>query len=136
VTALHVSGDKKYAHALSRTIQYTMGANPMNRSYISGLGERWYIPYHHDWEGANMPAPAGIPQFGPAEQTEDGWGWAGPWAVQRIEDSGLYPNILMNWPFAEKAYNNVWIAPVNEFTVRHPMGEMLLLSGYLAQKSK
>jgi endoglucanase len=35
VTALHVSGDKKYADALSKTIQYTMGANPMNRSYIS-----------------------------------------------------------------------------------------------------
>jgi hypothetical protein len=66
VTALHITGDKKYADALSRTIQYTMGANPMNRSYISGLGERWYIPYHNDWDVANIPVPAGIPQFGPA----------------------------------------------------------------------
>ena len=136
VTALHISGDKKYADALSRTIQYTMGANPMNRSYISGLGERWYIPYHHDWEGANMPAPTGIPQFGPAPQTETSWGWTGAWAIERIETSGLYPNVLMDWPFAEKAFNNVWIAPVNEFTVRHPMGEILLLSGYLAQQLK
>jgi hypothetical protein len=79
-----------------------------------------------------MPVPAGIPQFGPAHQTEDRWGWAGPWAIQRIENSGLYPSILMNWPFAEKAFNNVWIGPVNEFTVRHPMGEILMLSGYLA----
>ncbi|MFW5773957.1 MAG: glycoside hydrolase family 9 protein [Tangfeifania sp.] len=132
VTALHVSGDKKYAHALSSTIQYTMGANPMNRSYISGLGERWYIPYHHDWNVANMPVPVGIPQFGPAVQTEDKWGWAGPWAAKRIEGSGLYPNVLTNWPFAEKAFNNVWIGPVNECTVRHPMGEILMLSGYLA----
>jgi hypothetical protein len=38
----------------------------------------------------------------------------------------------MDWPFAEKAFNNVWITPVNEFTVRHPMGEILMLSGYLA----
>jgi len=135
VTALHISGDKKYSDALSKTIQYTMGANPMNRSYISGLGERWYIPYHHDWEGANMPAPAGIPQFGPAPQTEDRWGWTGVWAIERIQSVGLYPNVLLDWPFAEKAFNNVWIAPVNEFTVRHPMGEILLLAGYLAQQS-
>ena len=32
----------------------------------------------------------------------------------------------------EKAFNNVWIGPVNEFTVRHPTGEILMLSGYLA----
>ena len=45
-----------------------------------------------------MPVPSGIPQLGPAVQTEDRWGWAGPWAVKRIEDAGRYTFTLMERP--------------------------------------
>jgi len=134
VIAHYLTGNRKYTDALSRTMQYTLGANPMNRSYISGVGERWFIPYHHDWEANNSPVPVGLPNFGPMFQTEDRWGWTGSWAATMIENAGLYPSPLLDWPFAEKCFNNAWIAPVNEFTVRHPMGEILLLSGYLAQE--
>ncbi len=134
VMAHYLTGERKFSQALSESVQYTMGANPMNRSYISGLGERWFIPYQHDWESNNMPAPAGIPTFGPMFHTETNWGWTGSWAAKMIEDAGLYPGNLLNWPFAEKCFNNAWIAPVNEFTVRHPMGEIILLTGYLAQE--
>jgi hypothetical protein len=113
-----------------------MGANPMNRSYVSGLGERSFMPYQHDWESDNLHIPAGLPNFGPARQTETRWGWTGEWAIHAMENAGLYPNDLLSWPFVEKCFNNCWIAPVNEFTVRSPMGELLLLSGYLAQEIK
>ncbi len=128
-----ISKDKKYTDALCQTIQYTMGANPMNRSYVSGLGDRWFTPYQLDFEISNSPAPSGIPNFGPTTQTENKWGWTGDWAIKMVEEQNLYPNKLTEWPFAEKCFNNIWIAPINEFTVAHPMGEMLMLTGYLAQ---
>lgn len=136
VAAAHfVTKDKKYSDALSKTIQYTMGANPMNRSYVSGLGERWFIPYQLDFDVADTPAPSGIPNFGPATQTETTWGWTGDWAIKMVEAHGLYPSKLLNWPFADKCFNNTWIAPINEFTMHHPMGELIMLTGYLAQNS-
>ncbi|MDX1285895.1 MAG: glycoside hydrolase family 9 protein, partial [Draconibacterium sp.] len=136
VTAAHfITNDKKYSDALCKTIQYTMGANPMNRSYVSGLGERWFIPYQLDFDVTDEPAPSGIPNFGPITQTEDRWGWTGKWAIDMVEEHGLYPNKLLDWPFAEKCFNNCWIAPINEFTERHPMGELIMLTGYLAQIS-
>jgi hypothetical protein len=106
----------------------------MNRTYISGLGERTFTPYQHDWEVDNLHIPAGIPNFGPTTQTESRWGWRAAWSIQRIEATGLYPNKLITWPFTEKCFNNIWEAPTNEFTVSSPMGELLLLSGYLAQR--
>lgn len=132
-----ITGDAKYLDALVSTVQYTFGANPMNRSYISGLGDRWYEPFHHDWAGNNTPMPAGIPNYGPVTQTETSWGWRGISAIERTEATGLYPSILASWPHAEKCFNGTWMPPVNEFTVSSPMGELLLLSGYLAaQRAK
>ncbi len=127
-----ITGAAKYLDALVSTVQYTFGANPMNRSYISGLGDRWYEPFHHDWAGNNTPMPAGIPNYGPVTQTETSWGWRGISSIEQTEATGLYPRILANWPHAEKCFNGTWMPPVNEFTVSSPMGELLLLSGYLA----
>lgn len=135
VAAHRITGDRRYYDALTKSIQYAMGANPMNRCYISGLGERFFYPYQIDWEANNMNIPAGIPTFGPIKQTEERWGWTGKWAIDAIERAGLYPNKLSDWPHAEKCFNQTWIAPINEFTVRTPMGEFILLTGYLAQLS-
>ncbi|GJM29643.1 MAG: hypothetical protein DHS20C17_22780 [Cyclobacteriaceae bacterium] len=129
-----ITNDRKYTDVMSKTIQYTMGANPMNRSFISGLGERWFIPYQLDWEVANVPAPSGIPTYGPATHTEEKWGWKDNSAAIMLENAGLYPNKLLDWPHVEKCFNNTWIAPINEFTVSHPMGELIFLTGYLAQR--
>ena len=131
-----ITKDSKYIDAMSKSIQYTMGANPMNRSFISGLGERWFIPYQLDWEVANVPAPSGIPTYGPATHTAEKWGWKDNSAAIRLEKAGLYPDKLLDWPHVEKCFNNTWIAPINEFTVSHPMGEIIFLSGYLAQRDQ
>lgn len=133
VMAHKISGDPVYTDALAQTLQYTMGANPMNRSYISGLGERWFVPYQLDWETNHTDIPAGIPTFGPVSHNEERWGWTGKWAIDAIEGAGLYPGELGTWPHAEKCFNQTWIAPINEFTVRSPMGELLLCTAYLAQ---
>ncbi len=132
VMAHVITREPKYLDALVSTVQYTMGANPMNRSYISGLGERWFEPFHHDWAGNNTPMPAGIPNYGPTKQTETRWGWRDAKSIKGMEATGLFPNILSKWPHAEKCFNGTWMPPVNEFTVSSPMGDLLLLSGYLA----
>jgi hypothetical protein len=122
-----LTGDEKYRNALVKTIQFTMGLNPLNRSYMSGLGVRSFIPYHHDWHADMLPVPAGIPHFGPS----------GRWSDERYEtELGLYPSKLADWPLSEKCFNQMWVATLNEFTPQSPMGELLLLFGYLASSAK
>jgi endoglucanase len=127
-----LTGNHEYRDALNQSMQYVMGANPMNRALVSGLGERWAMPFHLDWATANIPMPAGIPSFGPAPLDRDSWGWVGKWAIRRVESSGIYPHKLLNWPSAERFFNGMWIAPVNEFTVASPFSELILAAGYLA----
>lgn len=127
VMAHSITGDDEYKNALTNTIQYTMGLNPMNRSYISGLGPRSFMPYHHDWHADMLYIPTGLPNFGPS----------GVWYDSRFEtDMGLYPAKLNDWPLTERCFNQMWVAPLNEFTPQSPMGELLLLTGYLASSSK
>lgn len=135
VVSHRMTGDPKYVDALVAAVQYTMGLNPMNRSYISGLGERSFVPYHHDWHTDNLPIPAGIPNFGPILQTREAWGWSSQAVLEKLAHGGLYPATLYEWPTSEKCFNQMWYPPVNEFMVQSPMGELLLLSGYLAAYS-
>ncbi|MFC2091016.1 glycoside hydrolase family 9 protein [Bacteroidota bacterium] len=132
-TAHYLTGDMKYIHALTATLQYALGANPMNRCYISGLGERWFAPYSIDWEVTNSPMPAGIPNFGPIKASEERWGWQGNWGIIALREAGLYPPDLLAWPHPERCFNQAWMAPTNEFTVASPMGDLLVISAYLAQ---
>lgn len=136
VVAHKLTGDNKYLDALTKTVQYTMGLNPMNRAYISGLGERSFVPYQHDWHAANLPMPSGIPNFGPAPMTGS-WdlidiSWTKGRVNQLENQLGLYPDKLEDWPAPESCFNQVWMTPTNEFMVETPMGELLLLTGYLA----
>jgi len=127
IMAHKLTGDVKYKNALAKTLQYTMGLNPINRTYISGLGVRSFIPYHHDWHADMLPMPAGIPNFGPS------LGFSSP-AFEN--DMGLYPSKLTEWPLSESCFNQMWVATLNEFTPQSPMGELLMLTGYLASISK
>jgi endoglucanase len=140
VIAHKLTGNNKYINALTRAIQYTMGLNPMNRSYISGLGKRFFVPYQHDWHAANLPIPSGIPNFGPAPLPNSWDLIAHPWTKGRLyqleNELGLYPNKLENWPFYEACFDQLWMTPINEFMVETPMGELLLLTGYLASYSQ
>jgi len=133
VIAHWITNEKKYSDALSGTMQYLLGANPMNRSYISGLGDRWFGPYSIDWEVNNMAMPSGIPTFGPTTVTESKWGWQSNYGIKDVKRAGLYPSDLLKWPHPERCFNQNWLAPTNEFTVSSPMGEILLISAYLAQ---
>ena len=138
VIAHKLTGDNKYINALTKTIQYTMGLNPMNRAYISGLGERFFVPYHHDWLVANLSMPSGIPNFGPVSISWDliSNSWTKGRIYQLENEFGLYPPKLENWPLPEACFNQMWMTPMNEFMVETPMGELLLLTGYLASYSR
>lgn len=137
VMAHRITGDDKYRDALARTMQYTMGLNPLNKSYISGLGERSFKPYHHDWHADMLHIPAGIPNFGPVTVRENSRDhishpWSDAYQVPLETALGLYPSELKDWPLPEACFDQMWITPVNEFMVETPMGELLLLSAYLA----
>ena len=49
-----------------------------------------------------------------------------------LENMGIYPVKLTDWPLPEACFDQIWLTPINEFMVEFPMGELLMLSGYLA----
>jgi endoglucanase len=70
------SKDAKYVNAVAEGMDYIMGRNPMDQSYVSGYGERpleW--PHHRFWAqqaNAKYPkAPAGVVSGGPNSGLED-----------------------------------------------------------------
>jgi endoglucanase len=74
--AADFSKDAKYVNAAAEGMDYIMGRNPMDQSYVTGYGERpleW--PHHRFWAqqaNAKYPkAPAGIVSGGPNTGLED-----------------------------------------------------------------
>jgi len=86
-----------------RAIQYAMGANPMNLNYISGLGERAFLPYQLDWFVSNSHILSGIPNFGHMTYTETRWagqangpsmGTGGRIVSLRVKAMAIHLNLL------------------------------------------
>ena len=68
--------DAKYTNAVAEGMDYIMGRNPMDQSYVSGYGERpLEYPHHRFWAhqaNAKFPlAPAGVVSGGPNSGLED-----------------------------------------------------------------
>ena len=66
----------KYAEGVAEGMDYIMGRNPMDQSYVSGYGERpLEYPHHRFWShqaNAKFPlAPAGVVSGGPNSGIED-----------------------------------------------------------------
>jgi endoglucanase len=74
--AFDLSGDGKYLEAMRLSMDYLMGRNPVNTSYVSGYGtSSMQHPHHRFW--ANDPAngypppPAGAVSGGPNTDPSD-----------------------------------------------------------------
>ncbi len=77
---LGLAGDfppsSKYVNGVAEGMDYIMGRNPMDQSYVSGYGERpLEFPHHRFWShqaNAKFPlAPAGVVSGGPNSGLED-----------------------------------------------------------------
>jgi endoglucanase len=111
--AYEFSGDAKYLAGMTESMDYLMGKNPVNKSYISGYGQNpLQNPHHRFW--ANDPEngwpllPPGVVAGGPNETADD------PTAV----DAGVldhapakrYVDAVGSWSTNEITIN--WNAPL------------------------
>ncbi|NJR69437.1 MAG: hypothetical protein HC771_12825 [Synechococcales cyanobacterium CRU_2_2] len=127
IRAHALTKDKKYLKAALLGCQFSSGANPLNMTYTTGLGQRF--PQHPlvvDQRALGQAPPPGITVYGPLDpeaSTED-------WNIQQIA-SQVYPK-LEQWP-ATEAYFDVYLLPaVAEFTVHETLAPVAYAWGYFA----
>ncbi len=130
IIAHQITKDPKYLEGLLRLNQFSLGRNPHNASYTSGIGARQVVPFNLEAFDLGVPIPDGVTTWGPlprsmirAASMET--------TIPSYLGTHLYPATYEAWPWSE-AYFNVRYYAMNEYTVSTNMGNILLLRGYLA----
>jgi endoglucanase len=106
--AAHFSGDARYRNGAVDVMDYLLGRNPLDQSYISGFGARpMRKPHHRFWAhslDAHLPAPppgvvSGGPNSGrPADDVARTMGACAPMRCWRDEVSAYSLNeVAINW---------------------------------------
>jgi endoglucanase len=114
LSAAHqLTGDARYLDALVAGMDYLLGRNPLDQSYVTGYGARpARNPHHRFWarqaNGSYPAAPAGVVVGGPNSGLEDpyaqGIGLAGCAPLR------CYVDYIESWSTNEVAIN--WNAPL------------------------
>lgn len=127
VRAHVLSGDARYRNGAIAASQFSLGANPDNLTYTTGLGlNNPQHPLILDARVQGQAPPPGIPLYGPldAQRFPDYWQW------DRLRPV-TFPDVSQ-WPTTE-AYFDVFLFPaVTEFTIMQSMAPATYTWGYLA----
>ncbi|TVQ63937.1 MAG: hypothetical protein EA366_01805 [Spirulina sp. DLM2.Bin59] len=127
VRAHVLSGDARYRNGAIFASQFSLGANPDNLTYTTGLGHN--SPQHPlilDARVQGKAPPPGIPLYGPLDIVRFPDYWMFNW-LRPV----TFPDVSQ-WPTTE-AYFDVFLFPaVTEFTVMQSMGPATYTWGYLA----
>ncbi len=133
VRAHYLTGDPLYLKTLLRSTLYSAGANPMNLSLTSGLGENYVKNVlHEDSKHTGQPAPVGITVFGPSELAINARRGSEP----ALRLSGQVTPDLYEWPTAESYFDVFWFVSQNEYVIDRPLGQVAYIWGYLASRKK
>jgi endoglucanase len=127
--AHELTGDRRYLSAALLGCQFSVGANPDNMTYTTGLGNRFpQNPLIIDQRITGDVLP-GITVYGPIDPNV----YESEWMFD-VLDSVTVP-AARQWPAVE-TYFDVYIVPaINEFTVMQSMGDAAYAWGYLAGRA-
>jgi endoglucanase len=121
--------------ALHTTSDYFLGCNPLNTTWITGVGERHPLqPFHMDWFYGVNPNNVikGIVPYGPwrveSYQERDKGPWFGSWAYKTI-----YPSDIANWPGHERWFDQRYGLPLCEFTIHQNNIVAAFVYGFLTK---
>lgn len=133
VMAYHLSGEKKYFNAITHTADYMLGGNPLNMTWITGLGERnpRQVLNLDSWYDQIEPMVAGIVPYGP--HRGEGNGYNGPWDVDFAQDR-VYP-VIENYPAHERWFENRYCPIVAEYTVHQNLALAAAVYGFLSNQA-
>lgn len=136
VRAHYLTGHDDYCDAIKRSMQFMMGANPLNMTFTTGVGHIYpRNPLHIDTHFTNREAPIGITTYGPADPIPHGKNNRLYWATQKIVDVGaIYPDVR-SWPPLE-SYWDIFMHPqTSEYTVMQNLGPVAYVWGYIAAQT-
>ncbi len=122
-----LTGEQTYLTQIIRATQFTLGANPSNMAFTTGLGHhRPQNPLIIDARIMGSDPPPGITVYGPMDTTiyEDYW------ILDLLADQ-VYPS-PWDWPTVENYFDVYLYPPVTEFTVMQSMKTPAYTWGYLA----
>ncbi|NJL87736.1 MAG: hypothetical protein HC886_19920 [Leptolyngbyaceae cyanobacterium SM1_1_3] len=125
-----LTGDRKYLAAGVLANQFSLGANPDNLVYTTGLGQRSpQNPLVIDARVTGQAPPPGITVYGPL----DLWRFNDYWIAKQLLFDKMSPS-PWKWPTTE-AYTDIFLYPaVTEFTIHQTMGPATYARGYLAAR--
>ncbi|MEM6852851.1 MAG: glycoside hydrolase family 9 protein, partial [Planctomycetota bacterium] len=137
IRADYLTDGDRYLQAALLAANYSAGANPMNTTFMSGLGHQFPLNIHHiDSRRTGQDPPRGVPVYGQYDPKDnlaqdDSVRWPIPWVFDpRNIPAGT------DWP-ANEAYFDVFsnIAH-NEFTVHQSQRPSVHVWGYLAARPR
>jgi len=131
--AHYLTGEQRYLEAIVRATQYSLGANPSNLVYTTGLGlNPPQNPYHIDSRVSGQHVPSGITVYGQFPFAgQEGEEAASP--IRHELAAACVPNLL-HWPLAE-AYFDVYDWPaMTDWTPQQTMDTVSYVWGYLAAR--
>ena len=110
-----MSGDKKYYDGVLSGMDYLLGRNPMDYSYVTGYGSHAAeYPHHRYWSNlidSNYPkAPGGVLVGGPNSGMQDPWVKGSGWKKGTIAPAKCYLDHIEAWSVNECTIN--WNAPL------------------------
>jgi len=134
VRAHYLTGDEDLLAVAVGQTNFTLGANPDNTVYTTGLGHSPIRhPLHIDSRVTGQPAPAGITVYGPSDPRA-GFAfesWVHTWVIGKH----TVPN-SRTWP-ATEAYHDIYKWPSTcEYTVHQTIGPTGYHWAYLAARGR
>ena len=121
----------RHLAAVVQACNYSLGANPDNRTYTVGVGHSW--PRHIlnlDSMRTGQPPPLGITIYGSGDESANGKG--DEW-ILRYFTYGMTPE-WRAWPAQESDIGASAVAKINEYTIHQQIGPVAYYWGYLAAR--
>jgi len=127
-----LTGNSIWLEPVAQDLDYALGANPMNMSFITGMdrlveGVRQPLTIlDADTDVLGIAPPPGITLYGELNVLDYGWG---SWHSEMWEET--WPNYY-DAPVHESWNGAYGFVPVTEYTVMQGMEDMTFVTGYLA----
>ncbi len=137
--AYDMTEEQKYLDGVISAMNYLLGCNPMDASYVTGYGDHAVkYPHHRYWANQiaeEFPlAPAGVLVGGPNSGMQDPWVQGSGWQKGEIAPAKCYMDHIEAWSVNECTIN--WNAPLAWLTafVCDTNGGIIAGSGSMAME--
>jgi endoglucanase len=149
--AHRLTGDDDYLSTMQHIVNYVLGGNQLNLTYLSGLGERsdhWIFQpsaYLVSNKNSKVYTPENYPgqtsYFGGTGLSSEYWHKTGTWKwSEYFSRMASWPQAAeppSTWPGAEQKFQNRYSIQGAEFTIHQQMNHMIFSMGYIkAMNSK